>query len=209
MNSRVQSGKELELIAAILAGEAQLYHRLIRPYERGVYMMSFFYMKNEKDAEDVAQETFVRAFRDLWAFRGDSGFNAWLIRIALNEVKNRSRRQAGTQIDCFDESHSDEMPVTPAFLRSWREIPCEEIEREEIRDLLRQAVAMLPDIQRQIFLLREIQNLSVGNTAQILSISASSVKVSLHRARMMLQRFLAPKLAAINSASVHRDEPHN
>jgi RNA polymerase sigma-70 factor, ECF subfamily len=209
MNSRVQSGKELELIAAILAGEAQLYHRLIRPYERGVYMMSFFYMKNEKDAEDIAQETFVRAFRDLRAFQGDSGFNAWLIRIVLNEVKNRSRRQAGIRINFSEEPHSEEMPITPASLRSWREIPCEVTERREIRDLLRQAVAMLPDIQQQIFLLREVQNLSAGNIAQILNMSVSSVKVSLHRARMMLQRFLAPQLMAIDSASARRDEPRN
>lgn len=89
MSSNVQIRKESELIAAIVAGDTQLYHWLIRPYERSVYMMSFFCMKNEKDAEAVAQETFIRAFRDLRTFRGDSKFSAWLISIALNEARNR------------------------------------------------------------------------------------------------------------------------
>jgi RNA polymerase sigma-70 factor (ECF subfamily) len=92
MNVNIQKKKESELIAAILAGDAQLYHQLIRPYERSVYIISLFQMKNAKDAEDVAQETFVKAYRDLWAFQADSGFNTWLISIGLNEARKRLRR---------------------------------------------------------------------------------------------------------------------
>jgi hypothetical protein len=93
--------KESELIVAILAGDAQLYHQLIRPYERFVYMISLSYMKNEKDAEEATQEIFIRAFRDLRYFRDDSGFDAWLINIALSESKHRSLQRVATV--SFDE----------------------------------------------------------------------------------------------------------
>jgi RNA polymerase sigma-70 factor (ECF subfamily) len=207
MNVNVQKEKELELIAAILAGDAQLYHQLIRPYERSVYIMSLSCMKNVKDAEDVARETFVKAYRNLWAFQGDSGFNAWLISIALNEARSRPRRQTPIQIASFDKPQSEEIPVTPILLRGWRELPCEIIEREEIRGLLRQAVEMLGDVQQQVFLLHDVEEFNVSDIAQILNIKASLVKGSLDRARMLLQRFLVPKLNVTSSASAHRDEP--
>jgi len=203
MNCTAQNEQESELIAAILAGDTQLFHQLIRPYERSVYRMSLSYMKNEEDAADVAQEAFIRAFRNLWTFRGDSKFGTWLITIALNEARNRLRRQTTIRVVSLDdEPLSEEMSVSPAILRDWRELPSEAVEREEIRKLLQQAVAMLPGIYQQVFLLREVEELNVNDTAQILGISRSLVKVALHRARMKLQRHLAPKLNAINTAGV-------
>jgi RNA polymerase sigma-70 factor, ECF subfamily len=201
MNFRVQGGKESELIAAILAGNAQLYHQLIRPYERSVYMMSLSYMKNEEDAKDVAQETFIKAFRNLWTFRGDSKFGTWLISIALNEARGRLRRQALVRIVPLDELQGETMRISPGPLRDWRELPSDALEREELRNLLQQAVELLPGIYQQVFFLREIEELNVNDTAQTLDISTSLVKVRLHRARMMLKRLLAPKLKTIESAS--------
>jgi RNA polymerase sigma-70 factor, ECF subfamily len=81
------------MIAAVLAGEIQVYHELIRPYERSVYVMAFSYMKNREDAEDVAQEAFVRAFRKLASFRAESKFSTWLISITINEARTRLRRR--------------------------------------------------------------------------------------------------------------------
>jgi RNA polymerase sigma-70 factor, ECF subfamily len=201
MNCRVQSGKESELIAAILAGDTQLYLQLIPPYGRTVYIMSFSCMKNEKDAEDAVQETFIRAFRDLSAFPSDSNFSTWLIRIVLNEARSRLPQQATIQIASLDEPQGEEMPVSPAFLRDWRELPSDVVEREDIRKLLQQAVEMLPNIYQQVFLLRDVEEFNVDETAQILDISTSLVKVRLHRARMMLQGLLEQKMKAINSAS--------
>jgi RNA polymerase sigma-70 factor (ECF subfamily) len=93
------------------------------------------------------------------------------------------------------------MCVSPALLRDWRELPSEAVERAEIRKLLEQAVKMLPDTYQQVFLLRDVKELNTNDTAQVLEISTSLVKVRLHRARMMLQRLLAPKLTVINGAS--------
>lgn len=200
MNCSAQSGRELELIAAILDGDTQLYHQLIRPYERSVYRMALCCMKNEKEAEGVAQETFIRAFRDLWTFRGDSKFSAWLIGIALNEARSQLRQKATLRIASLDEPQGEEMPVFPALLNDWQELPLDVVEREEIGKLILQTVAKLPGIDQQVFFLRDVEELSANETAQILEINPLLVKVALHRARMMLQRILAPKFKALNSS---------
>ena len=195
---------EAEIIAAILAGETQLYHELIRPYERSVYMMALSYMKNEADAEDVAQEAFIKAFRNLSTFRGDAKFSTWLISITLNEARNRLRRQSIVRMQSLDEPPDEDGAVSPALFRDWREIPSEAVEREEVRTLIKRAVETLPEIYRQVFLLRDVEELDVNETAQALSISISNVKVRLHRARMMLQKELAPQLKTINRAPKRR-----
>ena len=140
--------------------------------------MSLSYMKNEEDAADVAQETFIKAFRNLWAFRGDAKFSTWLVSIALNEARNRLRRQANIRIVPLDEPQGEERSVSPALLRDWRELPSEVVEREEIRKLLQRAVNMLPNIYRQVFLLRDVEEFTINDTAKILHISTSLVKVS-------------------------------
>lgn len=207
MNCGIQSEKESKLIAAILAGDIQLYRQLIRPYERSVYIFSFSCMKNEKDAEDVAQETFLRAFRDLWAFRGNTKFCVWLITIALREVWNRLQPDVAVQAGVLDEAKAKEMPGSPALLCDWRELSPDSIKREEIRKSLQQAITMLPRTYQQIFLLHDVQRLSVKEVAQAMDIHTSQVNVILHRARMMLQRRLAPQLKAIDArTSAPRDE---
>ncbi len=195
MRDSTDNGKESELIAAILAGNTELFHQLIRPHERRVYIMALSYMKNKEDAEDVAQDTFVRAIQNLRTFRGDSKFGTWLITIALNEARNRLRRGAAGRVAAFDESRGQEMALSPAPLREWRELPSDAVDRKEIRKIIEHAVMMLPDIYRQVFLLRDMEDLNINDTATVLNISTALVKVRLHRARMMLQMLLAPQLA--------------
>lgn len=201
MNFGIEKEKESELIAAILAGDIELYHQLIRPYERSIYNMSLSYMKNEEDAADVAQETFIKAFRNLWTFRGNSKFSTWLVSIALNVARNQLRRRAIIRILPLDEPQGEETRVSPVFLHDRRELPSEVVEREQIRKLLQWAVEMLPEIYRQVFLLRDAEELNINDTAKILDISTSLVRVRLHRARRMLRRLLEPKLKAINAGS--------
>ena len=204
MQSSTPSRSEAEIIAAIIEGETQLYHELILPYERRVYMMALSFMKNDADAEDVAQEAFIKAFRNLSTFRGDAKFSTWLISITLNEARSRLRRQNIVRMQSLDEPPDEEGSVSPALLRDWREIPSETVEREEVRTLIKKAVETLPDIYRQVFLLRDVEELDVSETAQALSISIANVKVRLHRARMMLQKELAPHLKTINRAPKRR-----
>ena len=113
------------MITSILAGETQLYHELIRPYERSVYMMALSYMKNEADAEDVAQEAFLKGFHHLASFRSESKFSTWLVGIALNEARSRLRHEGAISMQSIDETPEDGGHLSPAILRDWREVPSE------------------------------------------------------------------------------------
>jgi RNA polymerase sigma-70 factor (ECF subfamily) len=188
---------ESRMIASIVAGETQLFHELIRPYERRVYAMTLSFLRNEADAEDAAQEAFLKAFRNLASFRGEAKFGTWLISIALNEARSRIRRRDAIRMESLDEPQEDGEQASPALLRDWKEIPSEALERKEIRVLLHKAVSALPGIYREVFQLRDIEQLSVLEAAQALGITISSVKVRLHRARMMLQKNPAPQLKQV------------
>jgi RNA polymerase sigma-70 factor (ECF subfamily) len=201
---QVMNRSEPEMIAAILAGEIQLFHELIRPYERSVYIIALSYMKNEADAEDVAQEATVRAFRKLSSFRAESKFSTWLISITINEARTRLRRQILVRMESLDQLLDEDTGLSPALLRDWREIPSEAIERDEVRKLIQQAVDQLPDIYREVFLLRDVEEFSINEAAEALKISIPSVKVRLHRARLMLQKQLAPQLRTVNRTPKRR-----
>jgi RNA polymerase sigma-70 factor, ECF subfamily len=201
MAAAAELRNEQQMIASILAGESHLFHELIRPYERSVYVMALSFLKNEADAEDAMQETFLSAYRKLSSFRSESKFGTWLISITLNEARNRLRRAKTVKIESLDQSPDEEGHISPALLRDWREIPSEALERNEIRHLLGKAVGELPAIYREIFLLRDVEELSVAEAADVLQITAVSVKVRLHRARTMLQKNLAPQLKLMNAQS--------
>jgi RNA polymerase sigma-70 factor, ECF subfamily len=188
---------EAQMIAKILGGDSQLFHELIRPYEHRVYAMALSFLHNEADAEDAAQEAFLKAFRNLSSFRGEAKFGTWLVSITLNEARSRIRRRDAIKTDSLDEPPDDQGHTSPALLRDWKEIPSEALERKEIRLLLQKAITALPLIYREVFQLRDVEQLSVNEAAAALGISIGSVRVRLHRARMMLQKKLAPELKQV------------
>jgi RNA polymerase sigma-70 factor (ECF subfamily) len=158
--------------------------------------MALSLLRNEADAEDAAQEAFLKAFRNLAGFRGEARFGTWLVSITLNEARSRIRHRDTIKMESLDESPEGQQAL-PALLRDWKEIPSEALERKEVRFLLQKAITALPLIYREVFQLRDIEELSVNEAAQALGISIASVKVRLHRARMMLQKNLAPQLKQI------------
>jgi RNA polymerase sigma-70 factor (ECF subfamily) len=194
MTASTEPRDEAQIIASIIAGDTQLYHQLISPYERSVYMMALSYMKNEADAEDVAQEAFLKAFHHLASFRAEAKFSTWLIGIALNEARSRLRREGSLRMESIDETSDEAGCASPAILRDWREVPSEALERKEVRQMLQQAITNLPTIYREVFVLRDVEELNNVETAAALSITVGNVKVRLHRARLMLQKQLAPLL---------------
>ena len=196
------SRDETKMIAAILHGEPELFHELIRPYERSVYLMALSLLKNEAEAEDVAQEAFLKAYRNLARFRSEARFSTWLISIALNEARGRLRRKQPALTDSLDDDR--EGNITPAQLTDWREIPSQALERQEVRSLLRRALLTLPLSYREVFILREIEERNVQETADPLGITVASVKMRLHRARLMLQKHLAPQLKSAVPAPKRR-----
>jgi RNA polymerase sigma-70 factor, ECF subfamily len=187
--------REKELIARIIAGETNLFHELIRPYERMVYLSILTMLRNDQEAEDAAQEVMINAFRHLKSFRGDAKFSTWLVTIAMNEARQRLRKAKAAQLESLDEGKEDRQgDFTPAVLTDWREIPSEALEKKEIRQKLREAVEQLPPIYREVLVLRDLEELNQEETASALGINITLVKVRLHRARMMLQKMLAPYL---------------
>jgi RNA polymerase sigma-70 factor (ECF subfamily) len=186
---------ESKLIARILDGERDLFHDLIRPYERRVYVAVLALLGSESEAEDAAQEVMIKAFRNLTSFRSESRFSTWLTSIALNEARSRLRKAKRAQLESLDERPVDsEGDFTPAMLTDWREIPSEALERAELRATLKSAVEELPPIYREVFTLRDLEELNVEETARTLGVTANVVKVRLHRARILLQKRLAPLL---------------
>jgi RNA polymerase sigma-70 factor, ECF subfamily len=186
---------EAECIRRILAGEKHLFHSLIRPCERSIYFLLLSILKNETDVDDAAQDTVIKVYQNLGKFRGDSQFRTWVLSIARNEGLGRLRKIGSRREDSLeaetDESTGD---YTPAILTSWKEIPAEALERKELGAILRDAVEGLPEIYRNVVLLRDIEEMDIRQTAVALHISEAAVKVRLHRARALLQRRLAPQL---------------
>jgi RNA polymerase sigma-70 factor, ECF subfamily len=186
---------EAECIRRILAGEKHLFHSLIRPCERSIYFLLLSILKNETDVDDAAQDTVIKVYQNLGKFRGDSQFRTWVLSIARNEGLGRLRKIGSRREDSLeaetDESTGD---YTPAILTSWKEIPAEALERKELGAILRDAVDGLPEIYRNVVLLRDIEEMDIRQTAVALQISEAAVKVRLHRARALLQRRLAPQL---------------
>jgi RNA polymerase sigma-70 factor, ECF subfamily len=197
MTQILEGRDEAQMIASILAGDSQQFHELIRPYERSLYVMALSLLRNEADAEDAAQEACLKAYRSLASFRADSKFSTWLISITLNVARNRLRRNRLAHMESLDIPPEEDGHVSPALLRDWREVPSEVLERAEVRQILRKAIVALPEIYREVFLLRDVEELSIKEAAQALCVSDGVVKVRLHRARTMLQKTLAPDLKGL------------
>jgi RNA polymerase sigma-70 factor (ECF subfamily) len=186
---------EQSLIAHIRDGESSLFAELVKPYERRVYVTALALLRNEADAQDVAQEAILKAFANLRQFRGESKFSTWLIQITVNEARMRQRKRHADLFEPIVELKDEEGAYTPRDFADWREIPSEALERSEIRALLSKALASLAQKYREVFLLRDVEQMSIDETARLLNISIASVKTRLLRARLMLRDILAPALA--------------
>ena len=194
------SPDEASLVTRILAGERELFHELIRPYQRLAYITAFSVLKNEGDAEDAAQEAILKAYRALAGFRAEARFSTWLVTIVMNEARSRLRKSGRHTIESLDTPAGNREDFTPTLIADWREIPSEALERQELTSQIEQAIADLPDSYRQVFTLRDQDARSIQEIAEILGVQPNLVKVRLFRARMMLQKKLTPylKLQASN-----------
>jgi RNA polymerase sigma-70 factor (ECF subfamily) len=185
---------EQMLIRRIRDGEHELFYELVRPYERRVFAAAFAILRNEADAEDAAQEAVLKAFKHLRQFREESRFSTWLIQITVNEARMRRRRDHSGIMEPIADYQDEEGNYTPRDFADWREIPSETLERKEIRQQLAEALASLGEKYKEVFVLRDMQDLSIEETAKALGISSASVKTRLLRARLMVRDLLSPGL---------------
>jgi len=189
-----EQANEATLIRRIRNGEHELFYELIRPYERRVYAAAFAILRNEADAEDAASEALLKAFKHIRQFREEARFSTWLIQIAVNEARMRRRKAHANIMEPIADRQDEEGNYVPRDFADWREIPSETLERNEVRQKLAEALAELGQIYREVFVLRDMQRLSIEETAKALGISTASVKTRLLRARLMLRDLLAPGL---------------
>jgi RNA polymerase sigma-70 factor (ECF subfamily) len=197
--ARSDPGHEYEaaLIGRIQSGERELFYELIRPYERRVFVIVFSILRNEQDAEDAAQDAFLKAFKYLAQFRSESRFSTWLIQVAINEARLRQRKGHFEIMRPIVDQENEDGTFTPRDFTDWREIPSEALERKEIRERLVAALGSLAQKYREVFVLRDVEHMSIEDTALALGISAGAVKTRLLRARLMLRDLLSPGLEEI------------
>jgi RNA polymerase sigma-70 factor, ECF subfamily len=188
---------EAEMISRVIAGERELFYDLIKPCERAVFLTAFSVLKSEADAEEVVQEAALKAYKALSSFRGEAKFSTWLVKITLNEARMRLRRsRAESEVSLEDFADDGDSDYTPAVLTDWREIPSEALDRKELRVLLQRGLDELPEKYREVLILRDVRELNIEETAQLLGISIGMVKTRLFRARLMMQKIVAPELRA-------------
>jgi RNA polymerase sigma-70 factor (ECF subfamily) len=189
----VKTARECELMQRVIAGETELFYELIQPYERGVFLAAASILGNDADAEDVAQEAILKAYKYLARFRQESKFSTWLIQIAINEAKmklRKARRHLYESLDCGQQT--DDGDYIPSDFADWREIPSEALEQRELREALNSALKSLPEKYRTVLVLRDVQQMSIAETAKVLGISEENVKTRTSRARLQMRDLIAP-----------------
>ncbi|HUZ47686.1 MAG TPA: sigma-70 family RNA polymerase sigma factor [Terriglobia bacterium] len=173
------------------AGSYAAFEELVNRYEKKIYRLGLNLTGNPEDAEDLLQETFLKAFQHLPTFREDSRFYTWIVRIAINEglMKLRKRRSS-KEVQAEDPSNSDGEFI-PREFADWRPNPEQEMARVEMETILHNAAKALPATFRTVFFLRDVEGLSTEETAEMLNLSVGAVKARLFRARLRLREELS------------------
>ena len=175
------------LVAEAKAGSYAAFEELVNRYEKKIYRLALNITGNPEDAEDVLQESFLKAFEHLPGFREDSRFYTWLVRIAVNQGLMKLRKRRSDKTLPFGEVRDEEGEVTPRDFADWKPNPEELMARSELETILRNAAETLPPTFRSVFFLRDVEGLSTEETAQMLKLSEGAVKARLFRARMHLR----------------------
>jgi RNA polymerase sigma-70 factor (ECF subfamily) len=193
LSGKTQMETEAALIARVLAGDSGAFYELVRPHERSIYTAAYSVLGNEADAEDVSQEAVLKAYMHLAHFRAEAKFSTWIVQITLNEARMKLRKDRRKLYESLDETREDhEGDYVPKDFADWREIPSEALQQKELRQALARALASLAPKYREVFVLRDVQKLSIAETARMLGITESSVKTRLLRARLQMRDALAP-----------------
>ena len=181
---------EADLVAKAKAGDADAFTDLVNQYERRVFRMAKQITQNDEDAEDVLQETFLKAYSHLDGFQGNSKFYTWLVRIAVNEALMKLRKRRSDKTVPLDEPIDTGEDVVAREVAVWEDNPEQRYSREEMADILNEAVQSLKPAYRTVFVLRDIEEMSIEETAEALGLSISAVKSRLLRARLQLREKL-------------------
>jgi RNA polymerase sigma-70 factor (ECF subfamily) len=184
--------RDSELVEAINAGRHDLFQEVVKRYEIKLYNFGLRMCGDTRDAEDMVQETFLNVFKYLKDFRYETKFKNWLYRIAASICikKRRKSKFAPDRELSLEEFLPQEDAPTPREIPNWAQLPLEKLLNEELSKMLQEAIISLPKKYRVVVILRDLERFSTAETAQILNIGESNVKVRLHRARLYLRDIL-------------------
>ena len=184
------SSDETALVSQARAGDPSAFTELVHRYDGKIFRLARHIMQSPEDAEDVLQETFLKAYEHLQDFHGDSQFYTWLVRIAVNQSLMKLRKHRGDRAVSLDEAIDIGEDTVTREIAVWEGNPEQKYSQAEIREILAKAVESLPPIFRAVFALRDIEELSTEETAAVLNISVPAVKSRLLRARLRLREKL-------------------
>lgn len=188
----MNSSKRVEdfSLDALRSGDRAEFALLVDAYYEMIYRLAIKMVNNPQDAEDILQETFIKAYRHLKNFDGRSSLSTWLYRIATNEALMFLRRQKPDTVSVDESLDTGEGEIEPLQIIDWSSLPEEELMSAEAQVYLDKAVDKLSPSLRVVFVLRDIQGLSTRETAEVLDISETAVKTRLSRARLQLREEL-------------------
>ena len=198
--------RDTVLIRRVIEGDSEAFYVLLKPYQRMLYASAISLLGNEADAEEVVQESVLKAYKNLSRFRGDCKFSTWLVQITINEGRMRLRKYREHLYQSLDEPQTNEDgDYTPHDFADWREIPSEALERAQVRKALQDALASLDQKYREVMILRDVNGMSTREAANLLGITEASVKTRLLRARLMMRDLLAPGIGGLWEQRLERE----
>lgn len=177
-------------IEKLRAGDRAELAQLVDQFSNPVYRIAMNILKSEQDAEDVIQETFIKVFHSVKRFEGRSSLATWIYRIAVNEALMMIRKRKGIQVSIDEEAEDDEGATAPREIEDWCCLPEKEFMNAEFREQMDAAIGSLPQKLRIVFQLRDVEDLSIHETAEVLGLTESAVKTRLLRARLTLREEL-------------------
>jgi RNA polymerase sigma-70 factor (ECF subfamily) len=181
---------DLDLVHATKNGEVAAFEQLVKRYDRKLLRIAQSITHNREDSQDAVQEAFLKAYQNLSAFREDSKFSTWLFRITVNQSLMKLRKQRSTREASLDDDFQAEGEVLPKEVTDWAPNPEQLYWASELRDILSKCLEELSPILRMVFVLRDIEGLTIDQTVEVLNVSQTAVKARLLRARLQLREGL-------------------
>lgn len=193
-STRPPAVEEGTLVAEAKAGNVAAFEELVNLYERKIFRLARHITQKQEDAEEVLQEAFLKAYTHLHQFQGDSKFYTWLVRIAVNEALMKLRKRNTDRSVSLDEMIETDDDLMPREIEDWEDDPEKKYAREEIQQILAEAIESLEPAFRTVFWLRDVEQLSTEEVAHLLNLSIPAVKSRLLRARLKLRHKLSKSL---------------
>jgi len=201
----VDQQSETELARAVLAGETNAFERFVEHFRSKVFHYSWLMCGQREDAEEVAQETLLKVFQNFDQLRDPTHVRSWVFRIAKNACLMKRRKsvfapERELSLEQFMPTKTDEPGEMRIQIADWSALPDQQVLQSEVKDVIERAISQLPESYRSVILLRDIEELSTLETAQILDISEDNVKMRLHRARLALRQKIDEAFETANAA---------